>query len=109
PSTLAVIIAAFICAGSFARDTGDQQSASFLESYADFLRLHIEEWTVTTKGTLLPGSPRYFVRLNPLKPGEVAALGAVDTAELFLTSQAPGARTTYPARDIVDAGFLQLV
>jgi glucoamylase len=109
PSTLAVIIAAFICAASFARDRGDDQSAAFLESYADFMRSHIEEWTVTTRGTLLPGSSRYFVRLNPLKPGEVAAPGAVNTAELSLTSQAPGTRKTYPARDIVDAGFLQFV
>ncbi len=109
PSTLAVIISAFVCAASFASEANDHQSAAFLESYADYLRSHIEEWTVTTKGALLPDVPRYFVRLNPIKPGEVAAPGAVDTAELFLTSQAPGSQHAFPARDIVDAGFLQLV
>jgi len=38
PSTLAAIIAAFICAASFARADHDDQIGAFLESYADFLR-----------------------------------------------------------------------
>ena len=109
PSTLAAIIAAFICAASFAREELDNETAIFLESYADFLRAHLEEWTVTTEGSLVPGSARYFVRLNPARPGEVAAPGAVNRAEFKLTSRAPGARQSFPARDIVDAGFLQLV
>lgn len=109
PSTLAVIISGFICAASFARAENDSSTADFLESYADFLRSHLEEWTVTQKGSLVSGLSRYFVRLNPAKPGEVAAPGAVDEVDLRLTSRAPGAPQSYPARDIVDAGFLQLV
>ena len=109
PSTLAVIISAFICAASFARARQDDDTAEFLESYADFLRAHLEEWTVTTKGSLLPGSSRYFVRLNPAQPGQVAGPDAVNTAELKITSQPPGAQESFPARDIVDGGFLQLV
>jgi glucoamylase len=49
------------------------------------------------------------VRLNPSQPGEVVCQGEVDKREFALTGQAPGARSSYPARDIVDAGFLQLV
>jgi glucoamylase len=109
PSTLAVIISAFICAASFARAEQDNGTAAFLESYADFLRSHIEKWTVTTEGSLVAGSPRHFVRLNPARPGAVASPGSVNKAELYLTSQPPGAPQSYPARDIVDAGFLQLV
>jgi glucoamylase len=109
PSTLAAIISAFICAASFARAEQDKGIAAFLESYADFLRSHLEEWTVTTEGSLVAGSPRHFVRLNPAKPGTVANPGSVNKAELYLTSQPPGAPQSYPARDIVDAGFLQLV
>jgi glucoamylase len=108
PSTLAVIIAAFICAASFARTEQDKETASFLESYADFLRAHLEEWTVTSRGSLLPGTPRHFVRINPAQPGDVAAAGDIDKRELGLTGQPPGSRGSYPARDIVDAGFLQL-
>jgi glucoamylase len=109
PSTLAAIIAAMICAASFARADHDDEIAAFLESYADFLRSHLEEWTVTTKGSLLAGTPRHFVRLNPIPPGEAAEPGAVETADFFLTSQPPNSPRSYPARDIVDAGFLQLV
>jgi glucoamylase len=109
PSTLAVIISAFICAASFAREDQDNDRAAFLESYADFLKANLKAWTVTTKGSLVPGSSGYFVRLNPANPGEAASAGAVNEAELFLTSQPPGAPKSYPARDIVDAGFLQLV
>jgi len=109
PSTLAVIISAFICAASFAREDQDNDQAAFLESYADFLKANLEAWTVTTKGSLVAGSPGYFVRLNPANPGEAASAGAVNEAQLYLTSQPPGAPKSYPARDIVDAGFLQLV
>jgi glucoamylase len=109
PSTLAVIISAFICAASFARAEQDNDTASFLESYADFLRDHLEEWTVTTEGSLVAGVARHFVRLNPARPGEVAGPEAVNKANLKLTSQPPGAPESYLAREIVDAGFLQLV
>ncbi len=109
PSTLASTISAFICAAAFARGAHHEEKAAFLESYADFLRAHLEEWTVTTEGSLVPGSTRYFVRLNPAKPGEAAYPGSVNRAELKLSSQPPGAPNSYPARDIVDAGFLQLV
>ena len=109
PSTLAAIIAAFICAASFARTDHDDQIGAFLESYADYLRAHLEEWTVTTKGSLLAGTQRHFVRLDPSKPGEAAEPGAVDKAQLYLTSQPPDAPQSYPAREIVDGGFLQLV
>src|SRR5579871_3336429 len=70
PSTLAAVISALICAAGFMRLAKDDGAASFLESYADFLRAHLEEWTVTTKGSLVPGLSRYFVRLNPAKSGE---------------------------------------
>lgn len=101
PSTLASIVAACICAAAFERDAGESETASFLESYADFLVAHLREWTVTSQGT--------FARLNPAKPGEVASPGDVDKATIDLSSQPPGQPGSYPARDIVDGGCLQLV
>jgi glucoamylase len=109
PSTLAVIIAAFVCAAALAKTKHEDAQAVFLEDYADFLRAHLEEWTVTTEGTLLPGVDRYFVRLNPAKPGEAASPQSVNTANLKFTSQPPGQPESYPARNVVDGGFLQLV
>ncbi len=108
PSTLAVLIAAFICAAAFARADDDEGTAAFLESYADFLRAHLEEWTVTTAGSLA-GATRYFVRLNPARPGEAASPGAVNRADIMLANQPPGSPASYPAREVVDTGFLQLV
>lgn len=107
PSTLAIIVSAFISAASFAREEKEDETAAFLESYADFLRSHLEQWTVTTEGSLVPGA--YFVRLNPVQPGEVAAPGAINKTELKLPNQPPGSPEWYPARDITDAGFLLLV
>jgi glucoamylase len=109
PSTLAAVIAAEICAASLLRACGEEQAAALLEQYADYLVAHLEEWTVTSRGSLAPKIHRYFVRLNPAKPGEVAEPGAVDQAELKMPDQPPGSPDSYPARDIVDAGFLQLV
>ena len=56
PSTLASNIAALIGAAYFCRQRADKAAAEFLEQYADFLESHIEAWTVTTDGTLIPGS-----------------------------------------------------
>jgi len=109
PSTLAAVISALICAAGFIRAEKHDEVASFLESYADFLRAHLEEWTVTTKGSLVPGLSRHFVRLNPAKPREAARPGEVDEAMLEIVNQPPGSPLSYPARDIVDMGFLQLV
>ncbi len=109
PSTLAAVIAALICAGAFARAEQQEHAARFLESYADYLYAHLEEWTVTTNGSLLKAVPRHFVRLNPAKSGEAADPGQVDEAMLPIVDQPPGSPGAYPARDVVDAGFLQLV
>jgi glucoamylase len=109
PSTLAVVISALICAACFLRAEKDDELAAVLESYADFLHAHIEEWTVTSRGSLAPGIVRHFVRVNPSRPGEAAKPGALDEAMLDISSQPPGSPSSYPARDVVDAGFLQLV
>ena len=65
PSTLASNIAALICAACFARERGHEPTAKYLEEYADFLGSHVESWTVTTEGTLLPGVARHYLRILP--------------------------------------------
>ncbi len=109
PSTLASVIAAVIGAADLLKATTNDATVDVLNRYADFLFAHLEEWTVTAKGSLHPGIARYFVRLNPAKPGEVAGPGAVDERKLEMPDQPPGAPNQYPARNVTDAGFLQLV
>ena len=109
PSTLAAGIAGLICAADFAKHRGDQEDGVFLEEYADFLESHIEGWTVTTQGTLLPGIPRHYIRIHPVdindpEPHEDPNLGL-----LTIRNRPPGSRSEFPAKEVVDAGFLELV
>jgi len=108
PSTLAVHIAALICAAEFFADRGDQGTAEFVRDYADFLESHIDRWTVTTQGTLVPGVTRHYIRINP---GDIRHCTDEDPncGTLVLANQGPGDRAEFPAKEIVDAGFLELV
>jgi len=54
PSTLASNIAALVCAAAFASLRGEAALSQFLLEYADFLESHLEAWTVTTAGSLVP-------------------------------------------------------
>ena len=110
PSTLASNIAALICAAEFIEAHGDKASADFVRTYADFLESHVEEWTVTDQGTLVPGITRHYVRINPASSfqGDRGDEDP-DSGEVVLANQRPGDRYRYPANQIVDAGFLELV
>ena len=109
PSTLASNIAALICAACFAREKGDEATAKYLEEYADFLECHLETWTVTTQGTLLPGVPRHYIRILAERPDNPDPDEDPNQGDLVIANRQPGARAAYPAKDVVDAGFLELV
>ncbi|WP_418006816.1 glycoside hydrolase family 15 protein [Nostoc piscinale] len=109
PSTLACNIAALICAAQFARERGDEATAKFIEEYADFLESHIEDWTVTTEGTLVPGIKQHYIRIHPIDINNPQPNENPNQGTLFISSQPPGKPTEFPAKEIVDGGFLQLV
>lgn len=109
PSTLAVHIAALICAAEFAGQRGEQNLADYLVQYADFLEQHIERWTVTDQGTLLETVPRHFIRLLPSDPASAIRPDDPNTAEIELTGLPPEAHHRFPARDVISTGFLELV
>ena len=109
PSTLAAGIAGLICAADFAKGHGDGEIAVFLEEYADFLESHIERWTVTTQGTLVPGFPNTtfeFIRWTSTIPNHTKI---PTPGILAIRNQPPGDRIEFPAKEVVDAGFLELV
>src|SRR5579872_1812307 len=108
PSTLAVHIAALICGAEFFDDRGEHFTAEFIRDYADFLESHIESWTVTTQGTLVPEIRRHYIRVNPASSLDCADEDP-NCGTLVLANQPPGARNEFPAKEIVDAGFLELV
>jgi glucoamylase len=109
PSTLASNIAALICASVFLRKRGDAETAAFIEEYADYLEAHVEEWTVTGTGTLAGGTSKYFMRILPEQIGQEHPAEDKDSRLLHIANHAPGEQSDFPARDVVDGGFLELV
>lgn len=109
PSTLAASIAALICAAHFSRERKDEKTALFLEDYADFLESHVEAWTVTTQGSLVPRIPRHYIRILPIDPGDARPLENPNEGILTIKNAEPGKPFRFPAKDVADAGFLELV
>jgi glucoamylase len=109
PSTLASNIAGLICAANFAHLRGDEASAIYLTEYADFLETYLEAWTVTNAGTLVPGIRRHYIRITPEDPANPIPHEDPDHSTIGIRNGAPGAQYEFPAREIVDAGFLELV
>src|SRR5437667_204694 len=105
PSTLAWVIAGLVCGAEFVRQRADEKTAAFILDYADWLSSHLEEWTVTTRGELVPGKPKHYIRINPADPDQPHVLSHPDSATLHIANGG-GA---HPARNIVSADFLELV
>jgi len=109
PSTLASNIAALIAAAYFCRQRNDKSSAEFLEQYADFLESHVEAWTVTTEGTLVAGISRHYIRILPDDVNNSSPSEDPNSGTLNVANHPHGACNSFPAKEIVDAGFLELV
>jgi glucoamylase len=105
PSTLAVLIAALVCAADFATWRGEKETAELILAYADWLAAHVEDWTATSCGELVPGKPRHYVRITPADPMAIDPHPDVDTLEIQLANGAG----THPARNVVGGDFLHLV
>ena len=109
PSTLAVSVAALVCAAEFAKARGAQDDATFLLDYADFIESHIESWTVTNDGSLLPGIKRHYIRIHPAAVGDASPDEDPNHGILMIHNRPPGQPWQFPAKDIADGGFLELV
>ncbi len=109
PSTLAATIAGLVCAADLAALRNHPDTCRFLLDHADFLESHVERWTVTTQGSLVPGIPRHYIRIGPELVGNPQPDEDPNSGVLVLANQPPGQRWQYPAREVVDAGFLELV
>jgi glucoamylase len=109
PSTLAAVIAGLICAAEIARSRDAVELGVFLEEFADWIEHHLEDWTVTNKGVLHPEIRRHYMRIRPPECGEAYAHESCGTETLHLANRPPGTRYEFEAREIIDAGFLELV
>jgi glucoamylase len=109
PSTLAAVIAGLLCAADVMRGHQAPELASFTEQYADWIEAHLDEWTTTDDGFLLPGVKCHYMRIRPPDVGEPFHNDSVAPGNLRLANRGPGEQSEYDAREIVDAGFLELV
>jgi glucoamylase len=109
PSTLASNIAALICAAIFFRERGDRETAAFVEEYADYLESHVEDWTVTTTGLLVETESPYYMRILPEQVGQEHPAEDKESRILHIANHSSTEQSDYPAREIVDGGFLELV
>jgi glucoamylase len=109
PSTLAAVICGLLCAADIARSREASELADFLEKYADWLEAHVDEWTTTSEGNICPGVKYHYVRINPPAPGEPFHNSEIPVGSIRIANRGPNEKNVFEAREIVDAGFLELV
>jgi glucoamylase len=109
PSTLAAAIAGLICGAEMARAHDAAEMAVFLEEYADWIEKHLEDWTVTNNGVLHPEIKRHYMHIRPPECGEAYAQESCAKETIRLANRPPDTQVEFEAREIVDAGFLELV
>jgi len=109
PSTLAAAIGGLICAAQIARAHESDEMGEFLEEFADWIEGHLEDWTVTNNGVLHPEIKRHYMRIRPPECGEAYAHEGCGKELIRLANRPPGTRSEFEAREIIDAGFLELV
>jgi glucoamylase len=96
PSTIAAEIAGLTCAAEIARRNNDNASAAIYTAAADDFARNVERWTATTTGKY--GDGNYYLRLSFDEDP--------DDGQPFDMGNGGG---TFDEREIVDAGFLELV
>ncbi|WP_348267988.1 glycoside hydrolase family 15 protein [Edaphobacter paludis] len=109
PSTLAAVISGLICAADIARARESDELASFFESYADWIEAHLDEWTTTTEGVLDPKIKCHYMRIRPPAPGEPFYNDQIAPGHIHIANRGSDEKQVFEAREIIDAGFLELV
>jgi len=107
PSTLAVEIAALVCAAEFATAAGEEALAGYFLEVADYWATHIEAWTFTHCGELLPDHPEYYERIASLRPEDLDQAGTECRVFLPLRNRPGEAQVSQCC--LVDPSFLDLV
>ncbi|WP_260735016.1 glycoside hydrolase family 15 protein [Tunturiibacter lichenicola] len=109
PSTLAAVISGLICAADIARDRESVELADYLETYADWIESHLDEWTTTTEGVLHPDVKYHYMRIRPPAQGEPFHDDSLPPGMIRINNREPGEKYEFEAREVIDGGFLELV
>jgi len=89
PSTLAAVIAALVCAADLARAHMAPSWAAFWRSTLNWIEAHLDEWTTTNDGVLLPEVKRHYMRLRPPAAGEPFHNPNIPEGHLLLSNREP--------------------
>ena len=98
-----------VCGGYCACASGDRSWAAYLEAYADWIEAHLDEWTTTTEGVLLPEVKYHYMRIRPPAEGEPFYNARLPPGWIHINNREPGEKCDFEAREVIDAGFLELV
>ena len=109
PSTLAAVISALVCAADIGTSNGSAELGKFLEEYADWIEAHLDEWTTTFRGVLVPEIPCHYIRIRPPADGEPFHNPSIPAGCVQIANRAPDEKSVFEAREVVDPGFLELV
>lgn len=96
PATIAAEIAGLVCAARIARLNGDPKAAAQYLKTADDWSQNLERWTATTTGPF--GDGNYYLRITQKGNPNAGARIEINSGG-----------GVYDEREIVDAGFLELV
>ncbi|HEX7957224.1 MAG TPA: glycoside hydrolase family 15 protein, partial [Pyrinomonadaceae bacterium] len=96
PSTIAAEIVGLLCAAEIAQRNDDEVSAQIYTAAADHFARNVERWTATTTGP--HGDGNYYLRITYDEDP--------DDGDRFNVGNGGG---EHDEREIVDAGFLELV
>src|SRR5712671_6052929 len=96
PATIAAEIAGLVCAAHIARRNGDAKAAENYLKTADDWSQNVERWTATTTGPF--GDGNYYLRITQKDNPNAGARIEINSGG-----------GVYDEREIVDAGFLELV
>jgi len=108
PSTLANAIAAMVCAADFAARSQESALADYLHFVADWWASNIDSWTFATNSLLDANLPAHYERLNTIVVSQ-PDISDPNQGVIPIRNISPDQASEFPARDVVDAGFLQLV
>jgi len=93
-----------VAAAETAKQRDETDIADFLLKYADWLAAHLEQWMVTTRGELVDGFPRHYVRITPTDTQAPDPHPDPNSAMISIVNGGG----FYPARNIVGRDFLHL-
>jgi glucoamylase len=96
PSTITAEIAGLVCAAEIAKRNGDEASSIIYLATADDWARNVERWTATTTGKFDDGN--YYLRITQN--------GNPDAGDKIELNNGAG---IFDEREILDAGFLELV